>query len=72
MNNMFRYRDFTLSFLLDLRCGGYAANNWINPGTEYYNRCNQLDLPYWTPENPLMIVPVLVTLIRVVMDFMKS
>ena len=53
MNNMFRYRDFTLSFLLDLRCGGYAANNWINPGTEYYNRCNQLDLPYWTPENPL-------------------
>lgn len=53
MNNQLRYRDFTLSFLLDLRYGGYAANKWTNPGTEFYNRCNQLDLPYWTPENPL-------------------
>lgn len=53
MNNVLKYRDFTFSFLLDLRCGGYAANKWINPGTEFYNRCNQLDLPYWTPENPL-------------------
>lgn len=53
MNNMLTYRDFTFSFLLDLRCGGYASNKWTNPGTEFYNRCNQLDLPYWTPENPL-------------------
>ena len=53
MNNVLSYRDFSLSFLFDFRYGGYAANKWLNPGTEYYNRCNQLDLPYWTPENPL-------------------
>lgn len=53
MNNMFRYKGFSLSFLFDLRYGGYAANSWINPGTNFYNRCNQLDLPYWTPENPI-------------------
>lgn len=53
MNNMLRYRDFSLSFLFDFRYGGYAGNSWINPGTNFYNRCNQLDLPYWTPENPI-------------------
>ena len=53
MNNVLSYRDFSLSFLFDFRYGGYAANKWLNPGTEYYNRCNQLDLPYWTSENPL-------------------
>ncbi len=53
INNTLQYKDFILSFLFDLRYGGYAANSWINPGTQYYNRCNQLDLPYWTPENPI-------------------
>jgi len=53
MNNALTYKDFSLSFLFDLRYGGYASNSWINPGTQYYNRCNQLDLPYWTPENPI-------------------
>lgn len=53
MNNMFHYKGFSLSFLLDLRYGGYAGNSWINPGTQFYNRCNQLDLSYWTPENPI-------------------
>lgn len=52
LNNSFRYRDFTFSFLLDARLGGYASNSWTNPGTNQYNRTNQLDLPYWTPENP--------------------
>lgn len=53
MNNMVSYKGFSLSFLFDLRYGGYAGNSWINPGTQFYNRCNQLDLPYWTPENPI-------------------
>lgn len=52
LNNSFRYKDFSLSFLLDARLGGYASNSWINPGTNQYNRTNQLDLPYWTPESP--------------------
>lgn len=52
LNNSFRYKDFSLSFLLDARLGGYAPNAWTNPGTNQYNRTNQLDLPYWTPENP--------------------
>ena len=53
MNNMLRYKGFSLSFLFDLRYGGYAGNSWINPGAQFYNRCNQLDMPYWTPENPI-------------------
>lgn len=53
LNNAFQYKGFSLSFLFDLRYGGYAGNSWTNPGTQFYNRCNQLDLPYWTPENPI-------------------
>lgn len=52
LNNSFSYKDFSLSFLLDARLGGYASNSWTNPGTNQYNRTNQLDVPYWTPENP--------------------
>ena len=57
MNNTLQYKGLSLSFMLDLRYGGYSGNSWLNPGTQYYNRCNQLDVPYWTPENPINTSP---------------
>jgi TonB-linked SusC/RagA family outer membrane protein len=53
MTNNFSYNGITFSFLIYTSQGGMASNIWINPGTNFYNRVNQLDLPYWTPENPL-------------------
>jgi len=53
MTNNFSYKGVTFSFLIYTSQGGQASNTWINPGTNFYNRVNQLDLPYWTPENPL-------------------
>ncbi len=53
ITNNFTYKGITLSVLFYTSQGGHASNTWINPGTNFYQRLNQLDLPYWTPENPL-------------------
>jgi len=53
MTNTFTYKGVTLSVLFYTSQGGKASNSWINPGTNFYARLNQLDLPYWTPDNPL-------------------
>lgn len=52
ISNTFRYRGLSLSFMLDWRQGGYASNSWLNIGKNFYDRANQLDIPYWTPEQP--------------------
>lgn len=51
--NSFSYKGITLMVLLYTSQGGKASNYVTNPGSNYYARVNQLDLPYWTPENPL-------------------
>lgn len=53
MTNNFTFKGITLSVLFYTSQGGKAPNSWINPGTNFYQRLNQLDLPYWTPTNPL-------------------
>ncbi|MBQ0077132.1 MAG: TonB-dependent receptor [Bacteroidales bacterium] len=52
LSNTFKYKDFGLSFMLDFRYGGYASNSWLCLGKNYYDRTNQLDIPYWTLEVP--------------------
>jgi TonB-linked SusC/RagA family outer membrane protein len=49
MNNTITYKDFTLSFLVYARTGGYISygmNNQLN-----YESANWGDLDYWTPTN---------------------
>jgi TonB-linked SusC/RagA family outer membrane protein len=53
ITNNFSFKGISFSFLFYTSQGGKASNTWINPGTNFYQRLNQLDLPYWTPENPL-------------------
>ena len=50
--NEVNYRRFTASALLNAHIGQYAAHNaHLHTGWQY-GRANQLDYPYWTPENP--------------------
>jgi hypothetical protein len=53
LTNSFVYQGFNLSFLINWREGGYSSNSWTNPGTNQYDNANILDLPYWTPDNPI-------------------
>jgi TonB-dependent starch-binding outer membrane protein SusC len=53
LTNTLSYKGISFSFMFYTSQGGKASNTWINPGTNFYQRLNQLDLPYWTPENPL-------------------
>jgi hypothetical protein len=51
--NTFSYKGFSLLAVLAVRQGGYSADPALNPGTNFYDQANILDLPYWTPENPI-------------------
>lgn len=51
--NTFGYKGFSLLAVLAVRQGGYSSDPALNPGTNFYDQANILDLPYWTPENPL-------------------
>ncbi len=53
ITNSVQYKGISLSFLINGRVGGTSPNSMINPGTNFYDRVNIIDLPYWTPENPL-------------------
>ncbi|HSF53380.1 MAG TPA: SusC/RagA family TonB-linked outer membrane protein, partial [Algoriphagus sp.] len=53
ITNSVQYKGFMLSFLVNGVVGGISPNPVINPGTNFYDRVNILDLPYWTPDNPL-------------------
>jgi TonB-linked SusC/RagA family outer membrane protein len=53
ITNNFSYKGFMFSFLINGVVGGISPNPVTNPGTNFYDRVNVLDMPYWTPENPL-------------------
>ncbi|WP_020529932.1 SusC/RagA family TonB-linked outer membrane protein [Flexithrix dorotheae] len=57
--NTFSYKGFTLMALLTIRQGGYSPNSTLNPGTNFYDQANILDVPYWTPENPINTHPAI-------------
>ncbi len=53
LTNTISYKGITLSIMFNTRQGGFRPNTWTNPGTNQYDQANVLDLPYWTPENPI-------------------
>lgn len=57
ITNTFSYKGLSLMILFNLRQGGESPNNTLNPGTNYYDLMNTLDVPYWTPGNPINTHP---------------
>lgn len=57
ITNIFRYRDFSLSSVFNIRKGGYSSNSAISPGANFFDIANYIDSPYWTPENPIDTAP---------------
>jgi len=53
LTNRFSYGGLSLSFFFNAVVGGYSPNGLLNHGTNFFDRTNLMDLPYWTPENPL-------------------
>ncbi|TDB67951.1 SusC/RagA family TonB-linked outer membrane protein [Arundinibacter roseus] len=53
LTNRLAYGGFSLSVFLNARIGGYSGNSLLNHGNNFFDRVNLMDLPYWTPENPL-------------------
>ncbi|MCE6989572.1 TonB-dependent receptor [Dyadobacter sp. CY323] len=53
ITNILTYKGFSLSFMLNIRQGGYSSVGMLNPGNNFYDQMNFLDVPYWTPENPI-------------------
>lgn len=53
LTNTFAFKGLTFSFMFNWRQGGYSPNSWLNHGTNQYDNANILDIPYWTPSNPL-------------------
>ncbi len=53
LTNRLSYGGLSLSFFLNARVGGYSGNSLLNHGSNFFDRANLMDLPYWTPENPL-------------------
>lgn len=52
LTNTFSFKGVSLSVLLFTSQGGKSSNWYTSPGSNFYSRVNQIDLPYWTPENP--------------------
>lgn len=57
ITNNISYKGLTLSFLVNGQRGAISPNPVLNPGTNFYDRVNILDVAYWTPENPRNDVP---------------
>uniref|UniRef100_UPI0035945CBE SusC/RagA family TonB-linked outer membrane protein n=1 Tax=Aquiflexum sp. TaxID=1872584 RepID=UPI0035945CBE len=53
ITNVFSYKAFSLMVMFNSRQGGFSPIPTINPGTNFYDLANILDVPYWTPENPI-------------------
>ncbi|GAB3166535.1 SusC/RagA family TonB-linked outer membrane protein [Telluribacter humicola] len=53
LTNRLSYGGLSFSFFLNARVGGYSGNSLLNHGNNFFDRANLMDLPYWTPENPL-------------------
>lgn len=53
ITNVLSYKGFSLSAMLNIRQGGYSPNALINPGTNFYDQMNFVNVPYWTSTNPI-------------------
>jgi TonB-dependent starch-binding outer membrane protein SusC len=59
ITNVFSYKGLSLMVMFNMRQGGYSPNPTINPGTQFYDYANVLNVPYWTPENPINTHPAI-------------
>jgi len=59
ITNVFSYRGLSLMVMFNMRQGGFSPNPTINPGTQFYDFANILNVPYWTPENPINTHPAI-------------
>ncbi len=57
ITNTFSYKGLALMVLFNIRQGGQSQNAALNPGTNYYDLMNTLNLPYWMPDNPINTHP---------------
>ncbi|MFC4871650.1 SusC/RagA family TonB-linked outer membrane protein [Negadavirga shengliensis] len=53
ITNNFSYKGLNLMVMFNVRQGGYSPNVPTNPGIQFYDLANVLNVPYWTPENPI-------------------
>jgi TonB-linked SusC/RagA family outer membrane protein len=53
ITNILTYKGFSLSATLNIRQGGYSGLGMMNPGTNFYDQMNFLNVPYWTATNPI-------------------
>jgi TonB-linked SusC/RagA family outer membrane protein len=59
ITNTFTYKGLSLMVMVNIRKGGESANRAINLGRNFYYEGNVLDVPYWTPANPINTHPIL-------------
>lgn len=59
VTNTFYFKNFSLMVLFNIRQGGQSPNQPINIGRNFYYESNTLDVPYWTPENPINDYPAI-------------
>ncbi|MFC7524500.1 TonB-dependent receptor [Parapedobacter sp. GCM10030251] len=59
ITNTFFFKQFSFMVLLNIRQGGQSPNQPINIGRNFYYEANTLDVPYWTPENPINNYPAI-------------
>ncbi|UBM59190.1 TonB-dependent receptor [Marinilongibacter aquaticus] len=57
ITNIFNYKNFSLSTNVNIREGGYSPNPLVNPGSNFFDQANFLNVPYWTASNPINTAP---------------
>ncbi|WAC12566.1 TonB-dependent receptor [Dyadobacter pollutisoli] len=57
LTNIFSYKGLSFSTTFNVRQGGYSPLSMLNPGTNFYDQANFLDVPYWTKANPINTRP---------------
>ncbi|MFN3380805.1 MAG: TonB-dependent receptor domain-containing protein, partial [Runella zeae] len=57
ITNIINFKKFSLSSTVNIREGGYSSSSLINPGSNFFDQANFLNLPYWTPSNPINTHP---------------
>lgn len=59
ITNTFSYKGFSLMATVYVRQGGESRNPGLNAGRNFYYEANIMDVPYWTPENPINTHPAI-------------
>lgn len=57
ITNVWSFKGLGLSTTFNIRQGGYSRLDMINPGHNFYDQANFLEVPYWTPTNPISTNP---------------